>query len=112
MLRPFINFSRPLRQFSPTLQNFSTTARAMGVEKTIIREGDGPSPKKGDQVTMEYTGWLRADDKPEQKGKQFDSTTGRGSFQTAIGVGRVIRGMCKRRLVIAHRAGTLVLIIC
>jgi FK506-binding protein 1 len=39
-----------------------------------------------------YTGWLRTAGQPEEKGKQFDSTTGRGSFQTPIGVGRVIKG--------------------
>jgi FKBP-type peptidyl-prolyl cis-trans isomerase len=39
-----------------------------------------------------YTGWLRTPGKPEEKGKQFDSTQGRGPFQTAIGVGRVIKG--------------------
>jgi hypothetical protein len=36
---------------------------------------------------------LRTAGQPEEKGKQFDSTTGRGSFQTPIGVGRVIKGM-------------------
>jgi FK506-binding protein 1 len=35
---------------------------------------------------------LRTAGVPEEKGKQFDSTTGRGPFQTAIGVGRVIKG--------------------
>ena len=81
----------------------------MGVQKTIISEGNGPSPQQGDKVTMEcviqkyfflrdradlsrYTGWLRTPGEPEEKGKQFDSTTGRGSFQTPIGVGRVIKG--------------------
>lgn len=39
-----------------------------------------------------YTGWLRTAGEPEEKGKQFDSTTGRGPFQTPIGVGRVIKG--------------------
>lgn len=64
----------------------------MGVNKTILKEGSGASPSKGDRVTMEYTGWLRTAGKPEEKGKQFDSTTGRGPFQTPIGVGRVIKG--------------------
>ncbi|KAH7355834.1 FK506-binding protein/peptidyl-prolyl cis-trans isomerase-like protein [Pyrenochaeta sp. MPI-SDFR-AT-0127] len=64
----------------------------MGVQKTTISEGNGPSPRKGDRVTMEYTGWLRTPGKPEEKGNQFDSTTGRGSFVTAIGVGQVIKG--------------------
>ncbi|KAF2134073.1 putative FK506-binding protein 1 [Dothidotthia symphoricarpi CBS 119687] len=62
----------------------------MGVQKTIISEGSGPSPKRGDRVTMEYTGWLRTAD--GGKGKQFDSSVGRGDFETAIGVGRVIQG--------------------
>ncbi|KAF2034757.1 hypothetical protein EK21DRAFT_97387 [Setomelanomma holmii] len=93
MLRPFTNFSRPLRQAAPTaLRTLSSTASTMGVQKTIISEGNGPSPQKGDSVTMEYTGWLRTPGKPEEKGKQFDSTSDRGSFQTAIGVGRVIKG--------------------
>jgi FK506-binding protein 1 len=35
---------------------------------------------------------LRTAGEPEEKGKQFDSTQGRGSFQTPIGVGRVIKG--------------------
>ncbi|KAH7072783.1 hypothetical protein BKA63DRAFT_515736 [Paraphoma chrysanthemicola] len=93
MLRPFTNFSRPLRQVAPTtIRTLSQTATTMGVQKTVISEGNGPSPQKGDQVTMEYTGWLRTPGKPEEKGAQFDSTSGRGSFQTAIGVGRVIKG--------------------
>ena len=62
----------------------------MGVQKTILSEGNGPSPQKGDKVTMEYTGWLKTS--TGDKGKQFDSTTGRGPFQTPIGVGRVIKG--------------------
>lgn len=35
---------------------------------------------------------MRTAGEPEEKGKQFDSTQGRGSFQTPIGVGRVIKG--------------------
>ncbi|RYN40731.1 hypothetical protein AA0113_g3715 [Alternaria arborescens] len=62
----------------------------MGVQKTILSEGNGPSPQEGDTVTMEYTGWLKTS--TGEKGKQFDSTTGRGPFRTPIGVGRVIKG--------------------
>ena len=64
--------------------------RIMGVQKTIISEGSGPSPKSGDRVSMEYTGWLRNPD--GSKGKQFDSSVGRGDFETVIGVGQVIKG--------------------
>lgn len=41
---------------------------------------------------MEYTGWLYSDDAPDKRGKQFDSSVGRGDLITPIGVGRVIRG--------------------
>lgn len=84
------SFLTPSTVQRATARAFSTTARIMGVQKTILSEGNGPSPQKGDKVTMEYTGWLKTS--TGDKGKQFDSTTGRGPFQTPIGVGRVIKG--------------------
>ena len=77
-----------------TARFFSNTSYKMGVQKTVLVEGSGPSPVKGDTVTMLYTGWLKEEGKKEGKGKQFDTTEkpGRGPFQTAIGVGRVIQG--------------------
>lgn len=59
----------------------------MGVEKTVIKPGNGSDfPKKGDTVTMHYTGTLVS-------GKKFDSSVDRGQpFVTKIGVGQVIRG--------------------
>lgn len=42
----------------------------MGVTKNIIAEGSGPSPKAGDIVTMEYTGFLKDASKPGAKGNQ------------------------------------------
>jgi FK506-binding protein 1 len=60
----------------------------MGVEKEIIKPGDGINfPKKGDQLTMHYTGTLA------NGGKQFDSSVARGKpFQFVIGIGQVITG--------------------
>lgn len=49
-------------------RNFSFTQATMGVEKTIIKEGNGPSPQVGQTVSMEYTGWLKSED--GSKGKQ------------------------------------------
>lgn len=92
-------------------RNFSFTQATMAVEKYTITEGSGPSPEKGQTVTMEYTGWLKDTSKPENKGKQyvlsttpsyrsyltfspsrFDSSVGRGDFVVKIGVGQVIKG--------------------
>lgn len=80
---------------STTFKFFHTTPRTMGVQKTIIVEGNGPSPQQGDTVTMLYTGWLKEAGKKDGKGKQFDTTEkpGRGPFKTPIGVGRVIKGV-------------------
>lgn len=64
----------------------------MGVTKTILQEGNGPIPKVGDKVTIEYTGYLKDTSKPDSKGTQFDSSVGRGAFVTAIGIGKVIKG--------------------
>jgi FK506-binding protein 1 len=64
----------------------------MGVTKTVLKEGNGPIPKVGDKVTIEYTGYLKDTSVPDNKGTQFDSSVGRGDFVTAIGIGRVIKG--------------------
>lgn len=82
----------------------------MGVTKQVLTAGNGvDKPKKGDTITMEYTGWLYDDSKTNNKGKQyvsmdqssytvanhncrFDSSVGRSAFKTPIGVGRVIKG--------------------
>ncbi|KAI9736359.1 MAG: FK506-binding protein 1B [Cirrosporium novae-zelandiae] len=67
----------------------------MGVTRKVIKEGNGVDhPQKGDLVGMEYTGYLHdeAAAANEYKGKKFDSSEGRGLFETPIGVGKVIRG--------------------
>ncbi len=42
----------------------------MGVTKTILKEGNGPIPKAGDKVTIEYTGYLKDPSAPHNKGNQ------------------------------------------
>ena len=66
----------------------------MGVTKTLISPGNGQDkPKNGDNITMEYTGNLYDPNAKDGKGKQFDSSVGRGDFNTKIGVGQLIKGM-------------------
>ena len=57
-----------------------------GMRYEIIRKGTGPSPKQGDSVTVNYTGWL-------EDGTKFDSSVDRSQpFTFKLGVGQVIQG--------------------
>eukprot|EP00940_MAST-03C_sp_MAST-3C-sp2_P001217 g1217.t1 len=69
------------------LRKERTKRKDMGVEKVTSKEGDGKTfPKKGDRLTMHYTGTLT-------DGTKFDSSVDRGTpFSFVIGVGQVIRG--------------------
>ncbi|MCJ2071041.1 FKBP-type peptidyl-prolyl cis-trans isomerase [Methylobacterium sp. J-030] len=52
--------------------------------------GTGPEPKPGQQVTVQYTGWL---DEGGKKGKKFDSSRDRNQpFSFPLGAGQVIKG--------------------
>jgi len=57
-----------------------------------VRPGTGATAASGDTVTVNYTGWLYSATAPDQKGLQFDTTTGRGTFSFLIGAGQVIQG--------------------
>ena len=54
--------------------------------------GKGKEAVSGRTVEVNYTGWLHDPKAPNQKGKQFDSSVGRGPFSFPLGAGRVIPG--------------------
>eukprot|EP00500_Bicosoecida_sp_ms1_P000104 CAMPEP_0203809022 /NCGR_PEP_ID=MMETSP0115-20131106/1998_1 /ASSEMBLY_ACC=CAM_ASM_000227 /TAXON_ID=33651 /ORGANISM="Bicosoecid sp, Strain ms1" /LENGTH=113 /DNA_ID=CAMNT_0050717733 /DNA_START=51 /DNA_END=392 /DNA_ORIENTATION=+ len=60
----------------------------MGVEKTIVKEGNGEKPNAGDTITVHCTGKLTDGQ------KKFWSTKdpGQKAFSFDVGVGAVIRG--------------------
>lgn len=63
-----------------------------GLMYEVLKEAsvDAVSPKKGQIVTVHYTGWL---DESGKNGKKFDSSLDRNQpFQFTIGAGQVIKG--------------------
>ena len=57
-----------------------------GLKYVDLKEGDGEKAKKGDQVEVHYTGWLK-------DGTKFDSSKDRGqTFKFPLGAGKVIKG--------------------
>lgn len=64
----------------------NTGVTETGMKYEVIKEGTGASPKRGDSVTVHYTGWL-------EDGTKFDSSVDRNQpFTFKLGVGQVIQG--------------------
>lgn len=60
------------------------------VDTEILTEGDGPVAELGDQVSVDYTGWVWENG---AKGAQFDSSKGRGvPYKFTLGARMVIPG--------------------
>ena len=57
-----------------------------------METGDGKTAKHGDQLEVQYTGWLYDTAKADNKGAQFDSSREREPFKFRLGVGQVIPG--------------------
>lgn len=57
-----------------------------------LRVGAGVSAESGKILVVNYTGWLYAADKPDQKGLQFDTSIGIDPLEFTLGVGAVIPG--------------------
>ena len=62
------------------------TVTASGLRIIDVAVGEGAQPKKGDSVSVNYTGWL-------SDGTKFDSSLDRGTpFEFSLGAGQVIAG--------------------
>jgi FKBP-type peptidyl-prolyl cis-trans isomerase FkpA len=70
----------------PTKVTGEPTKTASGLEYWDIKVGTGAVAQSGQNVTVDYTGWLT-------KGKKFDSSVGTGHpFDFMLGAGQVIKG--------------------
>jgi len=67
-------------------------AGAAGLAKTDVVVGKGKEAVPGKVVEVHYTGWLHDPAAKGKRGKQFDSSVGRGPFSFPLGAGRVIKG--------------------
>eukprot|EP00669_Euglena_mutabilis_P010442 TRINITY_DN5196_c0_g1_i1.p1 TRINITY_DN5196_c0_g1~~TRINITY_DN5196_c0_g1_i1.p1 ORF type:complete len:126 (-),score=44.36 TRINITY_DN5196_c0_g1_i1:148-495(-) len=60
-----------------------------GLQYRIVTAGTGATPKKGQKVITDYTGWLTA----FHTGKKFDSSVDKNrKFEFQAGAGNVIKG--------------------
>jgi FKBP-type peptidyl-prolyl cis-trans isomerase len=58
-----------------------------------IKTGAGDAIKSGQTAVVHYTGWLFAEEAPENKGRKFDSSRDRREpFRFQLGAGEVIQG--------------------
>ena len=62
------------------------------LQKEDLVVGTGPEAKKGQTVTVHYTGWLYEPAAESKHGAQFDSSSGREPFSFQLGAGQVIPG--------------------
>ena len=77
----------------PTAPAATDTAPITQLQKIDIVKGTGEGISAGQQAVVHYTGWVYDASAPDHKGKQFDSSRGRGKpFRFTIGAGGVIKG--------------------
>ena len=70
----------------------ASPAIAADLVKSDTVVGKGKEAVAGKTVDVNYTGWLHDSKAEKQRGKQFDSSVGRGPFSFPLGGGRVIKG--------------------
>jgi len=63
--------------------------------QTDLVVGTGAEATSGLTLSVNYTGWLYDSTKTDNKGLQFDTSTGRGQLTFIVGVGGVIAGWDK-----------------
>lgn len=75
----------------------SSASQESPMSEALIKEdlqpGAGPAIANGQTAVVHYTGWLFDANRPENKGRKFDSSRDRGDpFGFNLGAGQVIAG--------------------
>ena len=70
----------------------TTPGGVSALTQTDLVVGSGAAAASGNSITVSYTGWLYDPARPDNKGLQFDTSTGRGPFTFNLGTGAVIPG--------------------
>ncbi|MEO5894759.1 MAG: FKBP-type peptidyl-prolyl cis-trans isomerase [Vicinamibacterales bacterium] len=70
----------------------TTPGGVSALTQTDLIVGSGAAAASGNSITVNYTGWLYDPARPDNKGLQFDTSTGRGPFTFILGTGAVIQG--------------------
>ena len=83
---------KSLRALLVLLNFAAASAFAADLVKTDTVVGKGKEAVAGKTVEVHYTGWLHEPAAANKRGKQFDSSVGRGPFSFPLGGGRVIKG--------------------
>jgi len=75
-----------VQEMTTALKDASVVTTPSGLRYADVKVGSGPSPKKGQVVSVHYTGWLT-------DGTEFDSSLNSGDeFRFELGMGKVIPG--------------------
>lgn len=77
---------------SAAVATSATSSAESGLIIKDIKAGSGVEATPGRDVEVHYTGWLHDANAKGGRGKQFDSSVGRGVFTFPLGGGRVIKG--------------------
>ncbi len=71
--------------FLSACDNTTTGPSSAPFSQTDLKVGDGAEAVNGKVLQVNYTGWLWDSSKTDQKGVEFDTTTGRGPFSFTLG---------------------------
>jgi FKBP-type peptidyl-prolyl cis-trans isomerase len=71
----------------------SSPSLSVSYSQTDLQVGSGAAAATGNQLTLNYSGWLYDASKPDSKGPLFDSSYATGQpFTVTLGAGQVIDG--------------------